>query len=183
MHEQQKGARLKYLYLFRHADTLPPEGEQSDHERVLSDLGQEECVRIGSFLKQEKLRPDFALCSTAVRTRTTLGLVAKTLGSPIEARFEHALYLASPGDMFHMINGLDNTLASAMMVGHNPGIHQMCMMLARKGDAEGVSALSRHFPPASLALFRLEIDAWNQLSPHSDSELVGLVIPSKQPSY
>lgn len=180
---QPEALRLKYLYLFRHADTLPPEGDQSDHERVLSELGQEEATRIGNFLKQEKLKPDFALCSTAVRTRTTLGLVARTLGEPIDAKFEHVLYLATPGDMFQQVNGLDNTIESAMVVGHNPGIHQMSLMLANKGDAEGVSALSRHFPPASLALFRVNIDEWSQLSPHSESELVGLVIPSKQPSY
>lgn len=173
---------MKYLYLFRHADTLPPQGDQSDHERVLSELGQEECARIGNFLKEEELKPDYALCSTAVRTRTTLGLVAKILGKPIEAQFEHSLYLASPGEIFHQLNGLSNTIESAMVVGHNPGIHQFCMMLASKGDAEGISALSRSFPPASMALFRLDLADWNMLSPHTPSELLGLVTPSKQPS-
>lgn len=174
---------MKYLYLFRHADTLPPEGDQSDHERVLSELGEEECVRIGNFLKEEGLKPDYALCSTAVRTRTTLGLVAKVLGKPIDAQFEHALYLGSPGEIFHQINGLKHDIDSAMVVGHNPGIHQFCMMLANKGDAEAMSALSRHFPPASLALFKLNITDWQMLSPQTRGELMGLVIPSKQPSY
>lgn len=173
---------MKYLYLFRHADALSPEGNQSDHERVLSELGQEECARIGKFLKEESLKPDYALCSTAVRTRSTLGLVATVLGKPIDARFEHALYLASPGEIFHQLNGLPNHIESAMVVGHNPGIHQFCMMLAHKGNAEGMNALSRSFPPASMALFRVDISDWEQLSPHTPSELLGLVTPSKQPS-
>lgn len=175
---------MKYLYLFRHADALPPEREQSDHDRALSELGQEECARIGNFLKEEGLKPEFALCSTAMRTRTTLGLVAKVLGQPIEARFEHALYLASPGEIFHQVNALDNTIQSAMVVGHNPGIHQFCMMLAKKGNEASLNALSRHFPPASMALFRLDIAEWDRLTPHSASELLGLVTPSKkQPSF
>lgn len=174
---------MKYLYLFRHADTLPPEGDQSDHERMLSELGEEECQRIGIFLKQEDLKPQLALCSTAVRTRTTLGLVAKTLGKTIDAQFVHALYLASPGEIFHQLNGLDKSIESAMIVGHNPGIHQFCQMLAAKGSAEGIHALNAHFPPASLALLKLNITDWQMLSPQSNGELLGLVIPSKQPSY
>lgn len=150
---------------------------------MLSPLGEEECVRIGNFLKEEELKPDYTLCSTAVRTRTTLGLVARTLGKPLDAQFEHALYLASPGEIFHQINALDKNIASAMVVGHNPGIHQFCMMLASKGNAEGVSALSRSFPPASMALFKLNITDWQMLSPHTNGELLGLVQPSKQPSY
>jgi phosphohistidine phosphatase len=174
---------LKYLYLFRHADTLPPQGDQSDHERVLSSTGQEEAISIGTFLKSEELAPAYTLCSTAVRTRSTLGLVAKTLDKPLEAQFEHSLYLAEPGEIFYLLNQLDDATESAMVVGHNPGIHQFCLMLAHKGNAEGVDALSRGFPPASLALFRIDIDRWSLLSPHSSGELLGLVSPSKLPSY
>lgn len=174
---------MKYLYLFRHADTLPAEGEQSDHERMLSELGQEECVRIGHFLKEESLRPQKALCSTAVRTRTTLGLVAKTLGEPIEAEFAHALYLATPGELLHHVNSLDDALESAMIVGHNPGIHQFAAMLASKGQSDALGALHGHFPPASLALIKLDVAHWAEVSPHSAGELLGLVTPSKQPSY
>ncbi|MCH2546421.1 MAG: histidine phosphatase family protein [Alphaproteobacteria bacterium] len=170
---------MKYLYIFRHADTLSAQSGQSDHERVLSELGEAECTRIGLFLKEENLQPEYALCSTAVRTRTTLGLVAKTLDTPIEAQFEHALYLASPGEIFHQLNGLENTIEAAMVVGHNPGIHQFCMMLASKGNAEGLSALAMNFPPASLALFKVDIEDWNLLSPETAGELIGLVFPSQ----
>lgn len=174
---------MKYLYLFRHADTLPAEGDQSDHERVLSELGQEECIRIGHFLKEESLKPQKALCSTAVRTRTTLGLVAQTLGEPIEAEFSHALYLASPGELLHQVGRLDNALESAMIVGHNPGIHQFAVMLAGKGSTDALGVLHGHFPPASLALIKLDVKSWSEVSPHSVGELLGLVVPSKQPSY
>lgn len=174
---------VKYLYLFRHADTLPPEGEQSDHERMLSELGKEECVRIGTFLKQEKLQPQHVLCSTATRTRTTLGLVAKTLGASLEAEFLHSLYLASPGELFHQVNEIKRDVESLMVLGHNPGIHQFAMMLAAKGNTDAMQALNGHFPPASLALFKLNITDWRMLSPETRGELLGLVIPSKQPSY
>ena len=174
---------MKYLYLFRHADTLPAEGDQSDHERVLSELGEEECVRIGTFLKQEKLQPELALCSTAVRTRSTLGLMAKTLGTPIAAEFIHSLYLASPGEIFHQLNGLKKELESVMVVGHNPGIHQFALMLAAKGSSAALHALSAHYPPASLTLLKLDITDWQMLSPHTRGEVLGLVTPSKQPSY
>lgn len=183
MHERSGFTTLKYLYLFRHADTLPAEGGQSDHERVLSELGEEECVRIGHFLKEEKLKPELALCSTAVRTRSTLGLVAKTLETPIQAEFIHSLYLASPGEIFHQLNGMKKETESVMVVGHNPGIHQFALILAAKGSTDALHALNTHYPPASLALLRLDITDWQMLSPHTSGELLGLVIPSRQPSY
>lgn len=174
---------MKYLYLFRHADASPVEGDQSDHERVLSELGEEECIRIGTFLKQEKLKPELALCSTAVRARSTLGLTAKTLGAPIRAEFVHSLYLASPGEIFHQLNGMEKDIESVMVVGHNPGIHQFAQMLAARGNTDALHALNMHYPPASLALLRLEISDWSLLSPVTRGELLGLVIPSRQPSY
>lgn len=173
---------MKYLYLFRHADTLPAATGQADHDRVLSETGQEECARIGHFLKEEKLRPQLALCSTAVRTRTTLGLVAKASEQTFATEFLPALYLASPGEVFHQLNIVSRDIDSVMVVGHNPGLQQCCMMLASSGDKEGIDLIGKQFPPASLALLRLDIPDWHMLNPHTKGELLGLVLPSRQPS-
>lgn len=173
---------LKYLYLFRHADTLPAAAGQADHDRSLSEAGQEECVRIGHFLEEEKLRPQRVLCSTAVRTRTTLGLVAKAAEQTFTTEFLPALYLASPSEIIHQLNNVPHEIDSVMVVGHNPGLQQCCMMLASSGDAEGMHLIGKQFPPASLALLRLDIPDWHMLNPHTQGELLGLVLPSRQPT-
>lgn len=174
---------MKYLYLFRHADTLPAAAGQADHDRILSETGQEECARIGHFLKEEKLKPQLIICSTAIRTRTTLGLVAKASEQTFTTEFQPSLYLASPGEIFHQLNAVSRDIDSVMIVGHNPGLQQCCMTLASSGDKEGIDLIGKQFPPASLALLRLDIVDWHMLNPHTKGELLGLVLSSRQPSW
>lgn len=162
---------MKHLFLYRHADTLAAGDRQSDHERMLSEQGRQECARVGRYLKEARLLPQTALCSTALRTRTTLELTLQAAETTLSTVFINALYLAAPGDILREVNALDNAHASALLVAHNPGIHHLCRLLAHSGKAEDLRALERHFPPATLAIFRLETNDWRQITPHTPAEL------------
>ena len=70
---------MKRLCLLRHAEALPAvPGVMDDKGRVLSAQGKKEALAAGVFLN-EKFRPDYALCSTAQRTRQTLDGVMKAM--------------------------------------------------------------------------------------------------------
>lgn len=171
---------MKYLYLYRHADAAPQAPEQTDHERTLSPRGQEEAARIGQFLAGEEATPELVLCSSAVRTRMTLEITGKYLPEQPETLHSHALYLASAGDMFHVVQGVETDAESIMLIGHNPGIHEFALMLARHGDTQALNALKMAYPTACLAFIGLPIESWKELSPLIEGTLMGLVAPQSQ---
>lgn len=169
----------KQLYIYRHADALPATDGQADHDRTLSTQGESEAARIGAFLKEAGIAPDFALCSTAARTRSTLEQTCLAMERDLEVAYEPGLYLASPGDLFQYINGVEDTVESLMVVAHNPGVHEFCRMLVKRGDRVGQGEIATRFPTATLALIKLPIAHWAELSPVTDGELLGVAIPKQ----
>lgn len=169
---------MKYLYLYRHAEAIPADDNASDHERILSEPGIEACHKIGNFLKNQHLAPHAALVSSAVRTKSTFQNTMEIVGATIPYQISNRLYLASPAEVLKTINELGGNSESLMVVAHNPGLHQLCLMLAHSGDAKGLRTLAHQFPPASLALLSLPIDNWEKLSPQTGGELVGLALTS-----
>lgn len=163
--------------MFRHADTLPATGSQNDHARVLSEQGEDECRRVGNFLKTNRIHPDVVLCSTANRTRATLELTQTALGKEYPTRYEDGLYLASAWDVLHFLNELDDSIGTAMVIAHNPGLHHLCQLIAKHGDPEGQNAINNRFPPATLALIKLDIASWKDLAPVTEGELLGVAMP------
>ncbi len=47
-----------------------------------------------------------------------------------------------------------------LVIGHNPGLHELALMLAGKGDAKATKALSDNLPTSGLAMIDFEIDDW-----------------------
>jgi len=47
-----------------------------------------------------------------------------------------------------------------MVVGHNPGMHELALALAGSGDATGRKALVDNLPTSGLAIFDFAIDDW-----------------------
>ena len=50
-----------------------------------------------------------------------------------------------------------------MLVGHNPGMHELAITLAGSGDAAGRAALGGNLPTAGLAVFDFGIDDWSDV--------------------
>ncbi len=47
-----------------------------------------------------------------------------------------------------------------MLVGHNPGMHELALALAGSGDAAGRKALADNLPTSGLAVFDFAVDDW-----------------------
>ena len=99
---------------------------------------------MASYLSEERIRPGLILCSTAVRATETL----EGVGLSDDALFERELYGASAGELLARLQRLPDEVDSAMLVGHNPAMHDLALMLGGTGDLE------RKFPTGALATFR-----------------------------
>jgi phosphohistidine phosphatase len=88
------------------------------------------------------------LCSSAVRTQETLELIRSALAGATVA-VEDELYGASSDELLGRIRAVPDEVASVMVIGHNPGLHQLALVLAASGGER--DRLREKFPTAALA--------------------------------
>ena len=93
------------------------------------------------------------LCSDAVRTRQTLALVLPRIGGQPTVLYEDGLYLAEAEALLARLRHVPAERASVLLVGHNPGLHALAVMLA--AGAAG-RRLRDGLPTASVAWFEAE---------------------------
>ena len=53
------------------------------------------------------------------------------------------------------------------MIGHNPGLHELALMLIASGDIEARERLREKLPTAGLVIVDFPIDDWGKLHPRS----------------
>lgn len=150
---------LKTLYILRHAKAVP-EDRDGDAERPLAKRGRKAAAVIGEYLGGLTPSPRLVLCSTSVRTRETLEEVLPSLDPTPEVLYEDKLYLASAGRLIERLQRLPGRADSILLIGHNPGLHQLALTLAEESDG-----LADGFPTAALAVLRVN-SAWDALRPH-----------------
>jgi phosphohistidine phosphatase len=51
-----------------------------------------------------------------------------------------------------------------LLVGHNPGMHELALALTGSGDKASREALSDNLPTSGLAIFEFETDDWNDVA-------------------
>ena len=170
-------ALVKTLWLLRHAKASAGGADLADRERPLTARGRDAAERIGRYLAERGVRPDLVLCSPSARTRETLELVAKPLGSGLSVDFDGALYLASERDLQARIEQVPDDAGSVLRVGHNPGVAELALRLAVRGDPDALAELHRKFPTGALAELRIRSQRWRQFA--RGCELVGFVTPKR----
>jgi phosphohistidine phosphatase len=164
------------LYLLRHAKSSWADPTLPDHERPLAARGRRDAKRIAKHLARLGIEPELVLCSPAERTRETFELLRPALGATPAVRLEAKLYAVSSDELLERIRGVPETVASVMLIGHNPGLQQLALVLASAG-AE-LERLEAKFPTAALATLTLPNTNWSRLS-QADALLTGYVVPKQ----
>ena len=142
---------MNMLLVLRHAKSSWIHSELTDHERPLNQRGLRAASRMGQLIADENIVPDVILSSTARRARQTAELVAKHCGFETEIAFVDSLYHAGPTAYVDRLAYLDDSISSAMVVGHNPGLENL---------VESLTAEVTVMPTAALARIELSISRW-----------------------
>ncbi len=101
---------------------------------------------MGAFMAEHGIAPDLVLCSPSVRTRQTLDLVLPHFSPATTVVYEDALYLALASTLLKRIRELEADISHAMIVAHDPGLHQLAMELPGSGDPDVLQALAAEVP-------------------------------------
>ena len=157
---------MHQLILLRHAKAAPEAAGGTDHDRPLTDTGRRAASAIGRAMRKAGLAPDVVLVSSALRTQQTLETLEAAgvwnewpnIDSP------PVLYMATPNQIRDVLRDLPETVRSALVIGHNPGLHELAFALTGQADPRHDQArLTTGFPTAAMAEF-LVATPWRSLS-------------------
>jgi phosphohistidine phosphatase len=161
------------VYLLRHAKSSWKESGLVDHDRPLARRGRRAAEAIGGHLRERGIEPELVLCSTARRARETLEGIEPVLGRG-DVRVEPGLYGAPPAVLLARLHEISPSIRSVMVIGHNPGLQELALLLARHGSS--LHELDAKFPTGALATLACRGRGWGALD-RGAAELVDFVRP------
>jgi phosphohistidine phosphatase len=158
---------MRRLMLLRHAKSDWSKLGGRDADRILAPRGREAAPRVGAYMAHHGLKADLVICSTAVRTRETWDLVAAQFKETPAVVYEDRVYESSTDALVGVIKETGAAVHALMLVGHNPGLHDLAQRLIASGDTEARQRLTEKFPTAALAVIDFAIDDWRKLHARS----------------
>ena len=144
------------LLLLRHAKSSWDEPDLADHDRPLAPRGRRAAAALAEHLRGLTERPELVVCSSAARTVETLQLIRSALPADTPVTIDAALYAADADELLGRVRQLPATAACVLLIGHNPGIGDLAVMLAGRGDGAARAAMAAKFPTAALANLVIE---------------------------
>jgi phosphohistidine phosphatase len=171
---------MKTLYLLRHAKSSWDDPTVDDHDRRLSPRGGRAARLIATHLVVTGICPDVVLCSSARRARDTLEVLRESLDRDTNVDIEEELYGAGGDELLARIRRVEPAARSVMLIGHNPGLHDLAADLAEDGDEQALAQLHTKFPTAAMAVLQIPTSPWSELD-FAQAHLDDLVLPRDLP--
>lgn len=164
------------LLILRHGKSEWPDGVP-DHSRPLKGRGRKNALRIGLWLIEQQLLPDYMLSSSAARALGTAEKICDAIGRPYSVIHEDArIYEASVEQLLQVLHEVPESAQRVLLIGHNPGLEHLLIHLCPVMDIPDDGKL---LPTATLA--HLYVDSlWSQLADDS-AQLQTIVRPRSLP--
>jgi len=152
---------MKILYLLRHAKSDWADPALGDFDRPLNARGRKAARAMGRELKRLGLAADRILASPAARVVETLEGVAEGYGGRMAVDYDRHLYLAPAETLLDLVREADDVHGRLLIVGHNPGMEQLALLLARGGALR--DRLAAKYPTGALAQISLPAAHWRDV--------------------
>lgn len=159
---------MKTLYILRHGQAEQSTIEMDDFDRALTPKGCERLESLSDELTTLGIQTQQILCSTSKRTRQTAEIITKDFSTVTQTgaiQYDQNLYLPRLETLYNIIAGADESLSSLMIIGHNPGLHQISIELSGSGDKNHFEKLCQYFPPGAFVELTLDIEHWYEVTP------------------
>lgn len=167
------------LAILRHAKSSWDAPAADDFSRPLAPRGIAAAPLMGREIARLGLKPDAILCSPAARTRETLALAIPKIDTKHQkVLFEDDLYMASAEDLLARLRRLPKETRTALLIGHNPSLHNLALALAGSGKPADLADMASHFPTCALAVIDFDLPAWRDLAVRT-GKLVHFIVPRR----
>ena len=156
---------LRQLLLMRHAKSSWDDPRLSDHARPLNARGRLAATAMRNAMHELGLIPDVVLVSSARRTLQTMETLEPWEATPLVEPMD-ALYLANVAQLLAVLRGVAETARSVLLLGHNPGLHELAMLLVgpqvMATRTPATRRLADGYPTGALAEFAVA-GSWRSL--------------------
>jgi phosphohistidine phosphatase len=158
---------MRRLMLLRHAKTENDSPSGRDEDRRLDDRGRRDAAGIGSWIRHNPPFPNHVLVSRAVRALQTWEIAWEAMKELVPAPQVEPVPELYGADVAQLLETIHHAAVTdpkrLMLVGHNPGMHELAIALAGSGDPAGRAALAGNLPTAGLAVFDFDVDNWTDV--------------------
>ncbi len=165
----------RHLHLLRHAKSSWDHPGLADHDRPLAPRGRRAAAALAEHVPDLTAPPELVLCSSATRTTETLERIRPGLPDGVEIVVDPGVYHAWTGDLLERLRALPPERRSVMVIGHNPGLHDLACTLVGPGDPALLERLFDKYPTGALASLSLD-GPWSGLGP-ARATLDAYVVP------
>ncbi|MCH8626951.1 histidine phosphatase family protein [Arsenicicoccus piscis] len=149
----------------------------SDIDRSLTHAGMADSRAAGTWLADEVGPVDLVLCSSSARTRQTWRGMTAGGASGTEVSELEEIYDGGADDLLDLVHGIPDSVRTALVLGHSPGIPTLAHRLAADGSGSDDTrrAFGHGFPTSTIV--RLAVDrSWIDLDA-GQADLVTVVTP------
>ena len=169
---------MQTLAFLRHAKSEGVHAGGGDFDRRLSGRGLKAAALMGEHLRERGVLPGHILCSPAGRARKTLECMGEGFADCPGSDFFDDLYLATPETLLSRIADVGEEVASLLVIGHNPGIEEVAVALARRGAGSpgALTGLAGGFVTAALAVFEIDGESFAGIE-YESARLVHFAAP------
>ena len=134
-----------------------------DRVRTLIDRGRKDAAKIGAYMASHGLIPDRVTASPSARTQETWKFAGAAFRPAPTPSSSERLYNATASAILGVIKEAPAAAHTLLIVGHNPGLHELALMLIASGDVEMREQLREKLPTSSLVIIDFAVDAWAKL--------------------
>ena len=148
---------MKTLTLLRHAKSGWDDPSLSDFARPLTARGRSAARAMGREMRALGLGWDRIVASPAARVTETIEGLRESYG-PLAPVYDEAVYLAPLETLLDIVHATDDGCQTLLIVGHNPGMERLALLLSRGGPLHDEIALK--YPTGTLTEIVFPIDHW-----------------------
>ena len=147
---------MKTVYIVRHGKAIPASANIADADRLLTDTGVARTWKVAEYMAESHPVIDHIIASPAERAFTTALIIADKLGiQAAKVVADEKLFTGDDSDAIELMEALDDSVNSVMIVGHNPVI----TMVANRFANPKLDSL----PTTGVVSVHLETEKWADL--------------------
>src|ERR1700710_191198 len=155
---------MKTLTLLRHAKSGWDDPSLSDFARPLTARGRSAARAMGREMRGLGLGWDRIVASPAARVTETIDGLRESYGQ-LAPVYDENVYLASLETLLDLVRATDDSCETLLIVGHNPGMERLALLLSRGGALHDEIALK--YPTGALTEIALPIEHWRDAAESS----------------